>query len=146
VCCAWGEAGHTKVKVGAEWCTVDIAVDRAAARIEDVIAMVTGGCSIAGVEGAAETGAARVMHKPTVIAVVTRAATIVCEGVAAEAAGVHAADGVVLRTDAVIAELAASGVKSKVAIDAVKAISCTCRGRTAVASAAAAGIVIAIPY
>jgi hypothetical protein len=34
VCCAWGETSHTEVEVRAEWCAVDVAVDRVATRIE----------------------------------------------------------------------------------------------------------------
>jgi hypothetical protein len=45
-------------------------VEGNAARIEGVVAVVAGGCSIAGIEGAAKTGAARVIYEPAVVAVV----------------------------------------------------------------------------
>jgi hypothetical protein len=66
------------------------------------------------------------------------------EGVAVEAAGICTADGIVLGTNAVVAEWAASGVKSKVAAAAVEAMSCTCRRRTA--AAAATAVIVMIPY
>jgi hypothetical protein len=106
VCCAWGETGHAEVEVGAEWCAVDVAVDRATARIED---------------------------KAAAIAVVTEAAVV---GVVAETTGVCTTDDVVLRNDTVVAKWAASGVESEVTVDIVEAVSCIHRKRTANANAA----------
>ena len=53
-------------------------------------------------------------------AVVAGGRGVVREGVADESAGVLAVDSVVLGTDAVVAERAASGVEGEVAVDAVE--------------------------
>jgi hypothetical protein len=135
-CCA-------AVAVRAEGCAINAAVDRVATGIEDEVAVVVIGGHSAIVESVAITVATRVMHEPAAIVVVAGAAAVVCEGAATKAAGVHAANGIVLGTNAVVAEWAASRVKGKVAIDAVKAVSHTCRKKTA---AAATGVVVAIPY
>jgi hypothetical protein len=95
--------------------TQGTAVKGDAAGIEGVVAVVAGGRGVAGVEGAAETGAARVAHEPAAVAVAAEAAAFVRE-LAAEAAGVA------LGIDAAVTGWAASGIESDVGVGVAKAV------------------------
>jgi hypothetical protein len=107
----------------------EAAVEGGAAGIEGMVAVVAGGHGVAGIEGAAETGAAGVMHKPTVVAVVAEAAAVVCEGVAAKTTG----------DNAVAAESITSGIVNDVAV--AKAVGRTISKRTSDAASAVAIVV-----
>jgi hypothetical protein len=104
MCCAWGETGHAEVEVRAEWCTVNVAVDRAAAGIKDKAAVVVIGSGNAIIKGITETAATRVMHKPAAIAVVAEVAVVIHKGVVAKTTSVHTANDVMLGNDAIVAK------------------------------------------
>jgi hypothetical protein len=126
-CCA-------AVAVRAEGCAIYATVDRVTTGIEDKVAVVVVGGRSAIVVSIAETSATRVMHKSAAIAVVAEAtATVVCESVAAEAAGVG------LKVDGDFVEGVASWVAHEI-VEVAKTVTCEHRRRT-VAVAVVAGAV-----